>query len=70
MRKKLVLEKEETIVKLKNALQDIKTLEGLAPVRTVLRRIFRIIPVNDPCAAVDFFTVGFIFFSRFGENEL
>ena len=39
VRKKLELEKEETIVKLKTALQDIKTLEGLVPICSHCKKI-------------------------------
>lgn len=39
VRKKLEHEKEETIVKLKNALQDIKTLEGLVPICSHCKKI-------------------------------
>jgi len=39
VRKKLELEKEETIVKLRNALQEIKTLEGLVPICSHCKKI-------------------------------
>lgn len=39
VRKKLEQEKEESIVKLKNALQDIKTLEGLVPICAHCKKI-------------------------------
>ena len=39
VRKKLELEKEETIVKLRTALQDIKTLEGLVPICSHCKKI-------------------------------
>nr|WP_321400913.1 MASE3 domain-containing protein [uncultured Desulfobacter sp.] len=39
VRKKLELEKEETIVKLKTAIQEIKTLEGLLPICSHCKKI-------------------------------